>query len=293
VRTHDFHNTFVAWPEGRPADFNWKRDILHGGKCEVQVKAFHKTKEAAYAHMHATDYMEGPTTLDRRIFFLGHDGMWVRDTISAPKGFKGTIGPAFQFTGVYPKKGDHWADACQTSVPVAFISEPRYMIQFHNRPLDLLVWYGPRHEAELVIDDVITDKTGINRPDIKLNTNFRERVWYQMKMDGQRDRRETFDSILLLHRPTADGESLARGIELMLEDGADRVAVKIGRLTGQTLYVGINADGKPMTAGPVTTDAKCFLVVVGRAGHIDNWTVDANMLSVGGKAVVTSCTRDR
>jgi hypothetical protein len=219
--------------------------------------------------------------------------MWIRDTVSAPRGFRGTIGPAFQFTGVYPKKGNHWANACQTTVPVAYISEPRYMMQFHNRPLDLLVWYAPKRGATLVIDDVTMDTSHINHPKLILNTNFKHRVWYQMKTEGQRDRRETFDSILLPHKPTPEAEPLAKGIELILEEGPGRAAVRIGRPSGPTIYVGINADGKPMTAGPVTTDARYFAVRVDRHGHLDHWTVEATALNVNGRAVFTRSTRDR
>ena len=113
-----------------------------------------------------------------------------------------------------------------------------------------------------------------------------------MTMDGERDRRETFGSTPLPDEPTPDAEPLAKGIEPMLEEGPDRVAVKIGRQAGRTLYVGINADGKPMTAGPVTTDAEYFTVDVDLDSRVDRWTVEATALSVNGKAVLSSSTGD-
>jgi hypothetical protein len=244
----------------------------------------------AYARIHVTDYLEGPTTLDRRVFFLGDDGLWVRDTIQAPKSFQGTIGPAYQFTGVYPKKGGHWANACQPSVPVAFIFKPEYMMQFTNRPIDLLVWYAPKPGATLAIDDVTLDTTHLNTPN-ELATNFRERIWYQMKLDGTRDRQETFDSVLWPHTPLEDAAPLAKGIRLLLDEGTDRAVVAIETAPGQVRYAGINADGKPLTAGPIQTDAKAFSVTVGPDGAVAHWLVEATTLNVDGKNALRAANR--
>jgi hypothetical protein len=284
ARTENYHNSFIAWPDRRPAGFVWNRDILHGGKTAVTVPTFHAGDGVAYARIHVTDYLESPATLDRRVFFLGDDGLWVRDTIQAPKSFQGTIGPAYQFTGVYPKKGEHWANACQTSVPVAFIFKPEYMMQFTNRPIDLLVWYAPKPDATLAIDDVTLDTTHLNTPD-ELATNFKQRVWYQMKLDGSRDRQETFDSVLRPHTPREDAEPLAKGIRVLLDEGTDRAVVGIEAAPGHIRYAGINADGKPLTAGPIQTDAKAFSVTVGPAGAVAHWLVEATTLNVDSKTV--------
>src|SRR3970282_519791 len=113
----------------------------------------HKATDTAYARVHVTDYQNGTTTLDRRVFFLGKQGLWVRDTVTAEQPTAATVGPAFQFVGVYPAKGENWGHACQASVPVTFIWNDQFMMQFTNRPIDLLVFFMPKPGAKLVLDD--------------------------------------------------------------------------------------------------------------------------------------------
>jgi len=294
IRSHRHHNSFVAWPDTRPAGFNWKRQILNGGRCAVTVPTFHKTAEKAYAHVRVTDYMNGPTTLDRRIFFLGKQGLWVRDTVTGgSEEFRGTIGPAYQFVGVYPKRGNNWVNACQTSVPVAFIWKPEYMMQFKNRPMDLLVYFMPKSGSAIAIDDVRVDASGLHAGRGKvIPNNFTDRVWYQMKTTLAKGQRHTFDSILLPHKPMQDATPLAEGIQSLLDDGPGRAVMQVKTPGGQTLYVGINAYGKPITAGPVTTDAKWFLVEVRSDGGAGYWLVEGTSLKVDGREVFTASERE-
>jgi len=291
VREHIFHNSFAAWPDSRPEGFDWKRDILHGGRCKVRIKDFHKTDRAACAHIHVTDYVNGPTTLDRRIFFLGKAGMWLRDTVTAQSGFTGTIGPAFQFVGVYPKRGENWVNACLTSVLEAFIWEPKYMMQFKNRPLDLLVYFMPKQGAELVADDVKFHRTGLQAGDRVITNNFTDRVWYQKKVNWKGGESGTFDSVLLPHKPVEDGAPLAEGIRRLLDDGPDRAVIGINQAGGRTLYVGINTAGTPLLAAPISTNARWFAVTVGSGGAMSYWVVDATSLKVDGREIFSSPSR--
>jgi hypothetical protein len=175
-------------------------------------------------------------------------------------------------------------------VPVAFIFKPEYMMQFTNRPIDLLVWYAPKPGATLAIDDVTLDTTHLNTRD-ELATNFRERIWYQMNLDGTRDRQETFDSVLRPHTPLENATPLAKGIRLLLDEGPDRAVVAVETTPGQVRYAGINADGKPLTAGPIQTDAKVFSVTVGPAGAVAHWLVEATTLNVGGENALRAANR--
>jgi hypothetical protein len=72
---------------------------------------------------------------------------------------------------------------------------------------------------------------------------------------------------------------------LLLDEGTDRAVVAIETAPGQVRYAGINADGKPLTAGPIQTDAKVFSVTVGPNGAVAHWLVEATMLNVDGKRV--------
>jgi hypothetical protein len=106
-----------------------------------------------------------------------------------------------------------------------------------------------------------------------------------MKLDGTRDRQETFDSVLRPHTPLEDATPLARCVRLLLDEGTDRAVIAIETAPGQVRYVGINAEGKPMTAGPIQTDAKVFSVTVGPDQAVAHWLVEATTLHVEGKRV--------
>ncbi|MHB9025790.1 MAG: hypothetical protein ACYC7E_16755 [Armatimonadota bacterium] len=294
IRSPLFHNSLIAWPKDRPGGNKWFGEVLHAGRCEVQVKAFHQTPEAAFAHIQVTDYMNGPTTLDRRVFFLGKRGIWLRDTLSAIKPFTGTIGPAFQFVGVYPDKGANWVNACQTSVPIPFLWKTEYMMQLTNRPVDLLVYYVPKAGARLAVDDVTSDTTKIQYQNPPFN-NFTDRVWYQKEVAWTGGQRETFDTYLLPHRPVANGAQLAGMIRSVLQNGDDCAVMRLDLSADKALYVGINAEGQSLQAGAIRTDARYFTAVVGTDRTVDYWVVDATTLTVNGKKVLSvkeRATRD-
>jgi len=287
IRSHWHHNSFAFRPQKLPQNYRWHNAVLWPAKCKTTVPVFHKTDTAAFARVHVTHYMNGPFTLDRRVFLLGKQGLWVRDTVTGgSEEFRGTIGPAFQFVGVYPKRGTHWVNACQTSLPVSFIWKPEYMMQFKNRPIDLLVYFVPKPGTKIVIDDVRVDASGVHAgPGKVVPNNFTDRVWYQMKTTLTEGQRHTFDSILLPHNPVQDATPLAKGIQSLLDDGPDRAVVQIKTPDGQSLYVGINADGRPLKAGPIATDAKVFAVTVEGGQVTSHWQVEGTNLTVDGKTV--------
>lgn len=285
-----FHNMMQAWETNHPPNPSWSLQVLEGARCEVTVPVFHTTRRASYAQVHVTDYLNGPTTLDRRVFFLGKRGMWLRDTLTAVKPFAGTIGPTYQFTGVYPERGDNWVNACQTSVPIPFLWQPQYLMQLTNRPRDLLVYNLPREGAKLIVDDVTLDKSGFQYEKPTSN-NFTDRVWYQQTVDWKGGGTATFDSLLLPHKPTAEGGKLAEGIKSLLDEGPGRAVIQALLADGSTMYVGINAEGKALQAGPIQTDAKCFVVFAGPGQALDYWAVEATKLQVEGQSTAQSGQR--
>jgi hypothetical protein len=290
ARAPIFHNMMQAWPSNPPPNPAWSTQILHGENTEITVPVFHTTRLASYARIHVEGYLNGPTTLDRRVFFLGKRGIWLRDTLTAAAPFEGTIGPAYQFVGVYPERGDHWVNACQTSVTAPFLWQPQYMMQWTNRPRDLLVYYLPREDARLVLDDVSFDRSEFQYKDPPFNA-FTDRVWYQQQVAWQGGESATFDSLLLPHAPTPDYAELAAGISSLLDEGPERAAVRATLADGSTLYLGINAEGQPLQAGPVQTDARCFVVCVGPEGATDFWAVEATHLQVEGGATAQAGQR--
>ncbi len=285
-----FHNMMQAWADPHPPNPAWSTEILHDERCEVTVPTFHTTRQASYAHVRVTGYLNGPTTLDRRVFFLGKRGIWLRDTLTAVQPFAGTIGPTCQFVGVYPERGDNWVNACQTSVPIPFLWQPQYMMQLTNRPLDLLVYYLPREGAKLAVDDVTYDNSLFQYEKPPFN-NFTDRVWYQQVVDWQGGETATFDSLLLPHKPTPEGGKLAEGIESLLDEGPDRAVLQASLADGSTMYVGVNAEGQPLQAGPIQTDAKYFVVFVGPEAACDYWAVEATELQIEGQSTAQAGQR--
>jgi len=298
IKAHQFHNSFMVWPDTRYSTdprrkkWNWGYDVQRGTKSDTSVPAFHAGKRAAFAHIRVTDYLNGRTDLDRRIFFLGEHGLWVRDTLGSRDGFKGKIGPAFQFTGLHPVKGTHWAVGCQTTVPVANITAHAFAMQFRNRPTDLLVWYAPKRQARLTLDDVRMDTTRWIVPTQDFLNNMTDRVWYHKAVQLKGPKRETFSTVLLPHAPMADPARLAKGISSVVDADEGRAAVKITTPGGATLWVGINEKGRPLTAGPVATDAKSFLVRQDAGRTLTYWLVEATSLKVDGKEVFAAPKRE-
>ena len=291
VKDHRYHDCFVMVPDERPKGWTWHNDTYHGRRTTVRVADFHAANKAGYARVHITNYMNLGATLDRRLFFLGDAGLWVRDTVTPTKPFRGKAGPAFQFVGVCPGRGENWVNACQTSLPGADIWTHQYQVQVANRPWDLLVWFRPDPDATLVIDDVTHDDSGLLIAKKSLMNNFTRRVWHQRTSGLRPGRAQTFDSVLVPHRPMASAEPLARGIQSMLDAGPDRAVIKIEPRPGRTLYVGINRDGEPLTVGPVKTDARWFLLAMRNGRAAGHWVVEARQLTVGTTRVHSSPAR--
>jgi len=287
IKDPRFHNAFVLLPDQRPKGWRWHEDAYYVRQAAISVEDFHAGQRVGYARVHITRYRNQPATLDRRVFFLGDDGLWVRDTLAVAEPFRGRAGPAFQFVGVYPKRGDHWVNACQTSLPAAAITLPYYMIQLTNRPWDLLVYAVPRYGAKLVIDDVTHDDTRLLIPDKALWNNFTRRVWHQRRGVIRPGRAETFDSVLVPHKPTPDASPWVQRIELLPDTGAAAV-LKQGRPGRRTVWAGINGSGQAIQAGRIATDAKWFVVHTQRGRTTYYWVVDATSLKVDGRDVFTA-----
>ena len=285
-----FHNMMQAWETNHPPNPAWSLQVLEGARCEVTVPVFHTTRRASYAQVHVTDYLNGPTTLDRRVFFLGKRGMWLRDTLTAVKPFAGTIGPTYQFVGVYPERGDNWVNACQTSVPIPFLWKGPYLMQLTNRPRDLLVYNLPREGAKLVVDDVTYDKS-LFQYDPPTFNNFTDRslVPADGGLEGRGNRHLRLAA--LAAQALADGAKLAEGFKSLLDEGPDRAVLQAPLADGSTMYVGINAEGKALQAGPISTDAKYFVVFVGPDKAVDYWAVDATKLEMEGQFTAQSGQR--
>ncbi len=270
VKDHSFHNAFVAQRLPRPTDrWRWRAEEFAG--MATRVESFATRDKLACAQVRIDDYMQQPLTLDRRLVFLGDAGLWVHDTVTAKEPYTGLVGPAWQTVATYSPRGESWVNTCQVTLPVAYIWEQKYMMQWHNRPVDLLLWFAPRPDAKLADDDVTHDETRmiVNQP---LMNNFRRRLWYQATAELPAGGSRTFQTVLLPHTPTADAGPMAAGIKAEL-DTPDQAVISARQIDGAVLYAGINQTGKPLRAGPIETDAKWFVIRVDGGRVTERWMV--------------------
>jgi hypothetical protein len=289
IKDHALHNCFVVKPERVPGKVRPRWRIEDFTEMAVRVEDLHTAPQAAYARVHVEHYMGQPMTLDRRVFFLGQRGLWVRDTATAEKACAAGFGPAWQTAAVYGQRGAQWVNTCWPTVPAPYIWDLRYMMQWENRPWDLLLYFVPLAGAQLAIDDVTHDDSRaiVDRP--LMNTATR-RVWYRRPATLKPGQAQHFSTVLVPHPPTADASALAQGIESVLDTG-DAGVLKLADGHDQTLWVGINDVGRPLQAGPITTDAKWFVVRTGPVDVAAYWLIDATRLTVNGREVFSAPER--
>ena len=291
VKGHEFHNCFVVMPTGPEPKKRkrWGDSWTEHLRMKATVHDFHASAEAAYARVHITDYMGRPVTVDRRIWFLGDLGLWVHDTVTAQKTYTARIGPAWQTTGVYKRRGPNWVNTCQVTLPVAFIWKLEYMMQWENRARDLLVYFPSRPGARVVVGDMTQDDSRliVNKP---LMNNFTQRVWYQKTIRLVPGRPIHLSTVLVPHKPKPDASGIAERIESLV-DTQDAGVIKMSPGRNMRTWVGINEQGTPLEAGRIATDARWFMVTAGSEGVKGYWLIEATSLKVDGKEVFSSPER--
>jgi len=286
VRGHQHHNSFVVLPDGLKAK-RWHPRIAEDlVKMRVAVDDLHHGPAGSVARVTITDFMGHPATVVREVFLMGDAAVWVRDTVTPVKSIRAQFGPAWQTTAVYGKQGDNWANTALVTLPVAYNMEHKYMMQWGNRPWDLLVWFAPDDGARMAIDDVTRDDS----PDTLLTykvprqNNMTRRLWYRKHQPLQAKQPQRFTSVLLPHRPTDDASRLAEGIQSIL-DSEQAAVVKVTPSPHTEVWAGMNHTGEPVEAGRIKTDAKFFLVTIKGGNVTAQWLVEGTTLEVDGKPV--------
>jgi hypothetical protein len=276
VKDHRWHNCFSLeeWPqpEGR-----WRWRATEFAEMQTSVERFETSEMGTYADLRITDYMQQPATVTRRIFMLGDAGLWIEDSVRTTEGYHARFGPAFQTVAHYGERGRNWLNTCHATVPVAFIWELEYMMQWPNRPIDLLVWFEPTEAGEMAIEDVTHDDTTavVAQP---LMNNFKWRVAWREEADLQPDAPRSFTSVLIPHGPTPDASALADGVEAMRGEGWSAVLVPDG---DEAIWAIRNDSGGSVQVGTVRTDASLAMMRVVEGEVASYWLVDATELSVG------------
>lgn len=284
VKDHRWHNcmTCEPWP---PPEGRWRWRANEFGAMQTSVQQFESAPNAAYAHLRITDFMQQPVTVDRRIFFLGDAGLWVEDSVEATAPHPARFGPNWQTVAIYGERGPNWVNTYQPTIPVAFIWELQYMMQWPNRPWDLLVWFEPQGDAELALEDVTHDDTRmiVDQP---LMNNLKWRIAQRAIGELQPGAPRRFTSVLLPHAPTPDASALADGIETVRLGGLS--AVRVPTEDGRTIWAARNEGGESAQFGPIETDARLALVTLREGAEPRYWLVDATRLTIAGAEVFTA-----
>ncbi len=278
VKDEYYHNAFQVRPNPPPG--RWVQDNYQ--PMQATVKEWKSWNEVTYCRLNVPNYLGRPVTLDRRLWFLGDSGMWVQDTIQSTEPYTATIGPAWQTLSTYGASGPNWVNTCYQTLPVAFIWQLQYMMQWTNRPWDLLVYFpAPPDGSALATDDVTWDTTrGIVAQDLMNNSKLRVALEKTTTLlPGQAER---FSTLLLPHSPTDDATPLADGVTVLKSDNSVQI-LRFRDQMGMMVWVGINEGGKLRNVGGLVTDAKRFVIKKGPGPRVRWWMIQGTTIGLNGE----------
>lgn len=163
------------------------------------------------------------------------------------------------------------------------------MMQWDNRPYDLLLYFiGPKG-ASLQVDDVTKDDTrGIVDQTLMNNSKFR--VWCQKVAALAPGQPVRFSTLLMPHPPTPNAQDLVSRVHV-LRDTADCQVIRLPGGTGLTLWAGINDRGRRLTVGDVATDATQFLIKLGPGDKLRWYVCNGSYLTFRGSRLLDAAQR--
>lgn len=288
VKDHAYHNCFVVKPNPLPSPDRWNQQSFQ--TMQATVKNWQAWPEMAYAQIQVTNYMGTPVQLDRRVWFLGDAGLWVQDTAVTTQVYNGLVGPAWQTLATYGVSGPNWFNTCYQSLPVAYIWELRYMMQWNNRPWDLLVYFlNPPSGALIATDDVTFDTTrGVVNQDLMNNSKLR--LWCRREGPLTPGQPVRFNTLLLPHAPTNDATPLANSIKLLTNAGQAQI-IRMNGGPNVTIWAGMNDGGLRRVNSDIETDAARFVVKKGPGTKVHWWVVQATYLKWKGTTLFSAAKR--
>jgi len=297
VRDHRFHNAFqvVTNPKGPWGEVNGSNRI---SMAEVTVPLFKDDTKATVAQVKVKDYQATGADLDREIFFVKNNFIWIRDKVTSNKALTAKIGPAWQTVGLTGQSGSNWVDTSMPELPVPYIWELRNMMKWQNSSHNLLVTFPTLSGSPTIAtDSVIQDDTRVMVPSGPVQNTMKYRIWSKRDKTITPDTPEIFQSVLIPHSPTVAASSLAGAVSVIYEAN-DATIIKVA-LPGQTgLLLGLNNTGATLTipAGngypTFITDAKSFYFELGTNGAVNKyWITEATKLTVSGQALLTAPSR--
>ena len=129
----------------------WKEASMPDIQSEVTY--FEETPQATYARLRVSNMDGLPVAYEREFIFAKNRFLATREIVTFEESFEARLAPLWNTHNIGPQIGKHWANTF-VHHPVA-ANGTRSM---KSPPVDLLVWFAPRHEAELqVINRLIDD----------------------------------------------------------------------------------------------------------------------------------------
>lgn len=275
------------------AAMTWKVTVPHLSSVDDGPLNF------GFAQLHMPNYLTRDTRLDRRVLFLGHLGMLVRDEVESTsnKNYSGNIGPAWNFGQLGAVRGTDWVNGIQSSVAIPEAYLQRFLTHFTNRPRDVLVKLkGP---GNLRIDKTVLSE---DQPvENKVWTNTKYRVWQQDIQGLPAGSRKSFASWLQPHSPSLDASVLAKKIQFVKDDEDMQILVITVEQENERHVIGMNGKGLmytlPQIEGvcwSVETDAMAFVFRFNDFGKMIGYNIiQATELRSNGLDLLTATTERR
>ncbi len=249
----------------------------------IEREAFSEFQDFGYTRLRMEEYAGRPLDLKREIVFLGDEGIWVRDSVTAKSEFAGALGPMWHPGYVYGERGEHWVNGAQLTLPVTAFHKPGFATEWPNRPRDLLLQF--KGGASAAVEDRDFSEYAFQES-IRHNTT-RDAVWFHERTRLAGGESRTFNTLLRPHAPTHNAANHAERVR-WLADEADFTVVEIRSLmTSSRRLVGFNPTQKLvlLPTSRVKTDATVFQVTFDADGVAAYDLVATKILEVDGTRV--------
>jgi hypothetical protein len=245
-------------------------------EMKITVPVFQDAKTVTYAVTQVDRFMRWPVTLRRHYLFVKDRFLWVRDEVNFNSTFFARIGPNWLSRQMNSTDGKTWTNTYFDSMPYTGLGQGNGMFRWKNNPYDLLTYFVPRPNMDLVLSDLTSHNYYMNAP-----LRVRQ-TWRGLAKEGET---LTFDSLLIPHtvkykEPNANW--LAKTIQpLSTDPKGTAVLFEMPNRANVTEKILVVIGDTPFTGAGVTTDAK-VAVVVWQGDKVVNWYVrQATKLQVG------------
>jgi len=231
---HGLNAPGISWMERYASE-----KIAYGTSAEL--------KQALYGRIDVDDYQNYRCRVTREALLAEGVGVLVRDTVTFRKDVKVRMGPVYNVGLIGPEAGPDWFNSTVgpwAGVRGVYANQP-IMARWASPPRDLLVRFLPLGGATLEV---------LHRGAYEKTTPLAYRVQYVYRGRMSKGKPLSFATMLVPHAPQRKPGTLARKVKMQaLPEGGCAATVPTG---GETALLFINPAGKPVTVGPVTTDAR-------------------------------------